>query len=124
GRSRPLLPCRAARLGRDGGDDHRRPLHRPVRQTLGAVAGPEALPGLPDLQGDRGEGRLPPARGLIRPPGRASGGRGHRVQMAAFDRTGWPRSLVVADSTIRSPSRHIEVTTVTPGNTTPVKRTR
>src|SRR5581483_4020369 len=41
---------------------------------------------------------------------------------AALVITGVPRSLVAAERTTLSPSRHIDVTIVSPGNTTPEKR--
>src|SRR5207237_500860 len=44
------------------------------------------------------------------------------IVRAALVMTGAPRSLVAAESRSLSPSRHIDVTIVSPGNTTPEKR--
>jgi len=48
--------------------------------------------------------------------------RPYRTVMAAFEMTGVPRSFVFASMRIVFPSFHIEVTMVSPGNTTPAKR--
>jgi len=46
----------------------------------------------------------------------------YRSVIAALLITGVPRSLVLAATRILLPSRHIEVTIVSPGKTTPAKR--